>query len=93
MKILAICILIVSVSLVGACTNSKKADADAVIGKIEAFQRENSRLPESLSEVGVSEKEEGPVYYQKKNSSSYEVWYGTSLGESEVYDSIKGSWN
>ena len=93
MKIIAIFSLITVALLVSACIDSRRAKADVVIGKIEAFQKANGRLPESLSEVGITKKEEGPVYYQKKNSSSYEIWYGTSLGESETYDSTKGSWN
>ena len=60
--------------------------------KIEAFRQAQGRLPETLSEISVQEDESGPVYYQKKDETSYILWYGLSLGESETYDSRTGIW-
>jgi hypothetical protein len=35
----------------------------------------------------------GPVFYEKKEEDHYIVWYGTSLGESNTYDSKEGKWH
>lgn len=67
--------------------------AENVIQKIESFQKQENRLPLSLSEIGIEEKESGPIYYLKKNNSEYIVWYGLSTGRSKVYDSKSKNWN
>ncbi len=77
----------------GCVADPKKIAAGKVIEKIEKFQKENGRLPENLSEIGILEKEEGPVYYQKKDAESFIVWFGTSLGESKTYTSSDDSWH
>jgi regulatory protein YycI of two-component signal transduction system YycFG len=62
------------------------------IQKIENFRDNNKRLPNSLSELGIIEKEEGPIYYSKIDSNRYVIWFGTTLGESQTYDSEKRNW-
>ena len=64
-----------------------------VIVKVDSFRNVNKRLPNSLSELGILEKEEGPIYYEKKDSLRYIIWFGTTFGESEIYDSEKKKWN
>ena len=40
----------------------------------------------------TSENEDGPVYYEKINDGVYILWYGTTLGESNIYNSKKQRW-
>jgi hypothetical protein len=68
-------------------------EGNVLIGKIELFKRDQGRLPDSLSEIGIEEKEEGPLYYEKKSNTKYVLWFGTELGESIVYDSDHKKWN
>jgi hypothetical protein len=67
-------------------------EGDEIVKGIESFRKENQRLPESLSEIGVEEKEEGPIYYAKKSDMRYVVWFGMELGESVTYDSETRKW-
>jgi hypothetical protein len=59
---------------------------------IEEFRATHKRLPENLGEIGVQEKEEGPVYYMKQTEHDYLVWYGKQLGISMTYDSRTRTW-
>lgn len=70
------------------CMSLAKQD----IVRIEAFRAGHGRLPDSFAEIGVQEDESGPVYYKKQNETSYIVWYGMRLGESEIYDSQTREW-
>jgi len=67
-------------------------EGDKIVARIESFKKEKQRLPESLSEVGVEEREEGPTYYAKKSDTRYMLWFGMELGESVIYDSDTGKW-
>jgi hypothetical protein len=67
--------------------------AKVVIDRLEAFQKDHGHLPDSLKEIGIASDESGPVYYQRHNDGSYIVWYGLSLGHSEVYDSRIRKWS
>jgi hypothetical protein len=49
---------------------SLKKKGVEVVASIESFRTKNARLPADLLEIGVSNKEEGPIYYQKKDESS-----------------------
>jgi hypothetical protein len=79
-----------------ACSNvlplSKADQGERIIEKIESFKSETRRLPRSLTEIGVPETEEGPVYYKQVSESRYQVWFGTTLGESVTYDSETRRW-
>ena len=59
---------------------------------IEAFKKEKGRLPEDLAEIGVEVSEGGPVFYEKKNSSSYKIWGAIGFDKSFVYDSETQKW-
>lgn len=74
--------------------NNLKSEGNTIIDKIEIFKQSNKRLPNSLNELGIQEKMNGPFYYEKNDSTnSYLVWYGTILGESVTYDSTTKKWN
>ena len=68
------------------------SDGNEVAKRIDAFYTKNGRLPLSLQEVGIKEQLEGPIFYQMTDSVDYELWFGTSLGESKVYDSKSRKW-
>lgn len=70
-------------------------EAQLVITKIEEFKKVNSRLPETVKEIAPEYwKEEGPIYYEKKDENSYRVSFGLmSVGESYVYDSETREWH
>jgi hypothetical protein len=91
MKLILVTLL--SLSLWAACsTQSKQKQGDEMIVKVEQFKIREKRLPRSLEEIGMRETEEGPIYYRQLSESRYEIWYGTSLGESVTYDSDRNTW-
>jgi hypothetical protein len=61
-----------------------------IISRIDTYRNTHGRLPESLDEIGISDS--NGVYYQKSGSNDYVVWFGTTLGESETYDSHTKKW-
>jgi hypothetical protein len=90
---LLITIVFSSLDCSGSRERKLKESGAAVIAKIENFRTENSKLPDTLSDVEVQDSEEGPFYYRKTGESSYEVWFGADLGESVTYDSKSHKWN
>lgn len=66
---------------------------NALIERIDSFQKATHRLPESLRELGLEEKMEGPLYYQKMSAEHYIVYFGTTVGESMIYRSEKRAWD
>lgn len=75
-------------------TRSKRLKdyGNSIISKIETFQENTGRLPDNLGDIGIEETMEGPIYYQKIDSTNYVLWFGTTLGESVTYYSDKGTW-
>ena len=83
---------------VAACSTPHSEDrlrrqGDEVVAKIEQFRRDSSRLPRSLAAVGFDEKESGPIHYEPRGEARYVVWFGTTLGESVIYDSETRTWD
>jgi len=74
------------------CYSYKYAKGNETAAQIEKFRKEKDRLPDSLNEIGIEEKEEGPIYYQKKSESRYELWFGKQLSESTTFDSDTKEW-
>ena len=58
---------------------------------LKAYHQKHGGYPESLDPIGISSREEGPIYYQREGGS-YLLWFGTSLGESLTYRSNEGKW-
>jgi len=71
---------------------AKEAEGAKIIEKVGRFKDQEGRLPRSLTEMGIAETEEGPVYYKQVDENRYQLWYGTSLGESVTYDSDRRMW-
>ena len=64
-----------------------------VIERIYRFQKINDRLPNDMGEIEARyNTESGPIYYDRKSPNQFIVWFGRSLGESEVYESSSKSW-
>lgn len=76
----------------GSCIDTKQKLGEEIIKKIEAYKKANGHLPDSLGDIGIAEKEEGPVYYSKVNDSIYEIYYGFLLGESVIYNFKTHKW-
>jgi hypothetical protein len=85
--------IVVTTCFLLSCKQPKQELGEDIVKRIERFRQDNKRLPDSLSELGVKEKLEGPVYYKKSDEHHYTVWYGTSVGESMTYNSDTGRWS
>lgn len=73
-------------------TNLMK-DGDLLVRKIEMFKQDRKRLPDSLEELGIKERDGVNVlYYTKRDSLHYTVSFGMSLGESKFYYSDTKMW-
>ena len=68
------------------------AAGEEVIERVERYRQQHGNLPESLHESGMEERLDGPVYYTRRDSERYEVWFGTTLGESITYRSDREVW-
>jgi len=90
MKVISVISLLLI--LTSCLVDSKKKQAEEVIDKIYTFKELNSRYPTSLNEIGIKETEEGPIYYELKDSTSFVIWYGKGIGESAVYSSNTKEW-
>tara|TARA_B110000967_G_C18854395_1_gene546349 strand:+ start:1522 stop:1833 length:312 start_codon:yes stop_codon:yes gene_type:complete len=87
-------IVIIASSLVFFNESKMMKRGDLLIEKVEEFRYKNNRLPVSLNELEIEENIEGPLFYEKLDSTeNYLIWYGTILGESVTYDSSKKEWN
>ena len=64
------------------------------VNKIELYKKSTGRLPSTLAEVGIVIKDEAnpPVYYERKDSSHFIIWFGTTLGESKIFYSDSRRW-
>jgi hypothetical protein len=91
-KFVLLLILTLSFTSCESRTAKLQRQGDSLIHLIENHRLKTGNLPASLTELGVPETESGPLYYQRKNATTYEVWFGTSLGESQTYSSLTRKW-
>jgi hypothetical protein len=79
-----------------SCSTSKRAqleiEGNKIARKIEAYRETNKRLPDSLSDIGIDETLEGPIFYNKTDEGHYILWFGKELGESVTYDPVTKVW-
>ena len=61
-----------------------------IVSRVEVFRASNGRLPETLKEVGMDDQVK--VFYQKISDDEYCVWFGTTLGESDTFNSRTKEW-
>ena len=69
------------------------SDGNIIIEKIEKYKNQNKKLPESMKEIGLDVKEDGPIYYNKFDSNEYIISFGYGVGESINYNSKTGKWD
>ena len=62
-----------------------------IVSRVEAFRKSHGYVPEALKDVGVTDPDLR-VFYRKTSDNEYLVWFGTTLGESETYDSRTKKW-
>jgi hypothetical protein len=62
-----------------------------IVSLFETYRNTHGRLPEALDEIGIRDPDIR-VYYQKTGNDAYMVWFGTTLGESETYNSHTKHW-
>lgn len=68
-------------------------EGNKLIEKIENYKTKYGELPNSLTDIGIEEKEGTDVlYYAKKGSTKYIVWFGMDLSESITYYSDSKKW-
>lgn len=60
--------------------------------KIIQYQKIYGRLPDKLNDIGIEEKMNGPIYYQKKTDSTFIIYYSGGIGESMVFDPKTKEW-
>ncbi len=72
---------------------SNKKEGNKIIAQIEGYKLQHGKLPASLSDIGVEEKMEGPIYYGLEDDNGYYVYFGTTLGESTTYHSSTRKWD
>jgi hypothetical protein len=89
---LAAPILALTAVIVSCWGQSQREANNIAVSKIEEFRKANGRLPDSFSEAGARDDESCPCYC-KTGHDSYLVWYGTALGESDMYDSETKKWS
>jgi hypothetical protein len=75
-----------------SCIDNREKIGEEIYGKIIQYQKTNGRLPDGLNEIGVEEKMEGPIYYQKQTDSTFIIYCGGGLGESIVFDPNTKKW-
>ncbi|MGY6648252.1 hypothetical protein [Wenyingzhuangia sp. IMCC45574] len=73
--------------------NERHEYAEMLIEKVEAFKKINNRLPKDVTEIGLVEEMDSPAFYQIETDSTYMVYYGLSLGESNTYKSSTKDWH
>jgi hypothetical protein len=75
-----------------SCSDKREKIGEEVYLKIVQYQKTNGHLPDNLNDIGVEEKMEGPIYYQKQTDSTFQIYYGGELGESIVFDPLTKKW-
>jgi hypothetical protein len=86
-----ILLLLVSI-FICSCTDNREKVGEEIYLKIVQYRNSKGHLPDSLGEMGVEEKIEGPIYYTKQSDSTFIIYYSRGLGESIIYEPKTGKW-
>lgn len=65
---------------------------DAVVQKVEAFKKENGRLPNSRSEMGLTDSETSQPFYEKRGEDNYVVYFNIGFDNTKAYYSDSKKW-
>lgn len=84
MKNFAVYLILALLILITAnCSQSNKQalirKGNEIAAKVEAYKIKKGKLPNSLTEIGVEEKLEGPIFYEKKSDTEHRLWFGSEL--------------
>ena len=71
-----------------------------LVAKIDAFKKENNRLPENLGELGLKQWSDwgaykyrgGVFYYEQKSDSTYKLEYLLDFDTNKSYNQETGKW-
>ena len=63
-----------------------------LIDKVEAFRQVEKRLPENVEELGLEEETNQGLYYEKRDSASYVVFFNLGFDNTKIYYSDKKEW-
>ena len=71
-----------------------------LVAKIDAFKKENGRLPENLGELGLKQWSDwgaykyrgGVFYYEQKRDSTYRLEYLLDFDTNKSYNQETGKW-
>jgi hypothetical protein len=63
-----------------------------IISRVDVFRKSHGYVPETLKDVGITDPDLS-VFYRKTGDNEYIVWFGTTLGESETYNSRSRKWD
>jgi hypothetical protein len=69
-------------------------EGNLIIRRIEIYQSVNEQLPNSLSDLGITEKDESdpPLYYERRDSLHFTLSFGISMDEFKIYYSDNKQW-
>ncbi len=71
-----------------------KQDGHHVIALVEKYKLEHGKLPATLSDIGLEDKEDAPIQYTTEDDNEYLVWFSDfGVGESITYDSKTKTWS
>jgi len=90
-RLVVVSMLTLAVFFMG-CNYAEREASNEIVAKVEQFKKSTGHLPNALSDLGIEENEGCPCYCKTSNDS-YMVWYGTTLGESDTYDSRTTKWS
>lgn len=67
---------------------------NVIVEKIESYKLKKGHLPNSLNDIGIEEKMEGPFYYTRWDSVNYILYFTRAgVGESMNYYSDTKEWS
>ena len=74
--------------------NRLTTQGNEIIEKVEKYRVKYKKLPNSLSDIGIKIIDENnpPLYYEKKDSLNYIVWFAKSSEEVKTYYSDSKKW-
>lgn len=91
--LIAVALGIIAFLLVPDREHRLMRQAEPIQVSLESYRQQHGYYPDSLSQIGLVEREEGPLYYHRESESSYILWFGTALGESMTFNSTDRKWH
>jgi len=88
-------VILLIVSMFSCLNRERKMEESGAnyVLKIEEYKEQYGVYPNSLADIDIEYKEEGPLHYEKKNDTLFIIWFGQELGESKIYYSDTKKWD